>query len=58
MLQEEEAMFMDLRPYMNPSPFIVNPHTSLRRTFILFRSLGLRHLCVGTSAATKLSYPV
>jgi len=42
----ERSMTIDLRPYMNPSPYSV-PHTaSLARIFRLFRALGLRHLVV------------
>jgi chloride channel 7 len=43
---EERLMTIDLRPFMNPSPYSV-PHTaSLPRIFRLFRALGLRHLVV------------
>jgi chloride channel 7 len=42
----ERNYTIDLRPYMNPSPYSV-PHTaSLARIFRLFRALGMRHLVV------------
>lgn len=43
---DEEDCFVDLRPYMHASPFIVAPLTPLSRVYRLFRSMGLRHLCV------------
>ncbi|XP_030745389.1 H(+)/Cl(-) exchange transporter 7 [Sitophilus oryzae] len=42
--EEEKTYFIDLRPFMNPSPYTVLHSTSLSRTFRLFRGLGLRHL--------------
>lgn len=33
---------------MNPSPYSVNPDTSVPRLFQLFRAVGLRHLVVVT----------
>ncbi|XP_046656068.1 H(+)/Cl(-) exchange transporter 7-like isoform X1 [Daphnia pulicaria] len=44
--EEERASYLDLRPYMNPTPYTVPKHASLHRTFQLFRALGLRHLIV------------
>ena len=38
--------FMDLRPYMNPSPHRVPLEASLALMFQLFRGLGLRHILV------------
>ncbi|CAK1547079.1 unnamed protein product [Leptosia nina] len=35
---------IDLRPFMNPSPFMLPHRASLPRLFRLFRALGLRHL--------------
>ncbi|XP_041977945.1 H(+)/Cl(-) exchange transporter 7 [Aricia agestis] len=35
---------IDLRPYMNPSPYTLPHRASLPRLFRLFRALGLRHL--------------
>jgi CBS-domain-containing membrane protein len=37
---------MDLTPYMNPTPHIIQEQTPVPRAFRLFRSLGLRHLVV------------
>ncbi|KAJ8979965.1 hypothetical protein NQ317_013713 [Molorchus minor] len=41
---EEKTYFVDLRPFMNPSPFTILHSASLPRMFTLFRALGLRHL--------------
>jgi chloride channel 7 len=43
---EEMDLWMDLTPYMNPTPHIVQEQTPVPRAFRLFRSLGLRHLIV------------
>ncbi|XP_070580621.1 H(+)/Cl(-) exchange transporter 7-like [Ptychodera flava] len=37
---------IDLRPFMNPTPYTVSQNSSLPRIFHLFRGLGLRHLVV------------
>lgn len=37
---------VDLRPFINPSPYSVMACTALPRVFNLFRALGLRHLIV------------
>jgi chloride channel 7 len=37
---------LDLRPYINRSPFSVQPDFSLSVAFRLFRAMGLRHLVV------------
>lgn len=42
----ERAFWMDLRPYMDTGPPIVSATTSVHRTYTMFRTLGLRHLCV------------
>ncbi|XP_060522651.1 H(+)/Cl(-) exchange transporter 7 [Cylas formicarius] len=42
--EEEKTFYVDLRPFMNPSPYTVLHSTSLPRMFRLFRALGLRHL--------------
>lgn len=43
---EELSCTLDLRPFMNPSPYTVPLTSSLPRVFRLFRALGLRHLIV------------
>ncbi|RHY32271.1 hypothetical protein DYB32_002913 [Aphanomyces invadans] len=40
----ERDLWMDLTPYMNPTPNTVQDQTPVPRAFRLFRSLGLRHL--------------
>lgn len=42
--EEEKTYSIDLRPFMNPSPYTLLHSTSLPRMFRLFRALGLRHL--------------
>ncbi|KAJ7340243.1 H(+)/Cl(-) exchange transporter 7 [Desmophyllum pertusum] len=42
--QKERECYIDLRPFMNPSPYTVNENSSLLRVFKLFRALGLRHI--------------
>ncbi|BET01426.1 Chloride channel [Nesidiocoris tenuis] len=44
--EEEMDYTIDLRPYMNPSPYTVQDTASFPRVFRLFRALGLRHLIV------------
>lgn len=44
--QAERGMYVDLRPYLNPTPFTIHVHAPGERAFELFRSLGLRHLLV------------
>ncbi|GJP48152.1 hypothetical protein CLOM_g7429 [Closterium sp. NIES-68] len=43
---EEEGMFVDLHPYTNRSPYIVTENMGMQKAYLLFRNLGLRHLCV------------
>jgi CBS domain-containing protein len=43
---EEASSYLDLRPYLNPTPFTVHLHAPVERAFEMFRSLGLRHLVV------------
>lgn len=38
---------LDLRPFMQRTPFVVHGNASLARTYRLFRTLGLHHLFVG-----------
>ncbi|XP_038063620.1 H(+)/Cl(-) exchange transporter 7-like isoform X1 [Patiria miniata] len=42
----EKDCMIDLRQFMNPSPYTVSKEASLPRIFRLFRALGLRHLVV------------
>ncbi|CAL1545997.1 unnamed protein product [Lymnaea stagnalis] len=43
---EDKQCVMDLRPYMNQTPYTVSLNFSMPRVFRLFRGLGLRHLVV------------
>ncbi|KAL3779128.1 hypothetical protein HJC23_003112 [Cyclotella cryptica] len=38
--------WLDLRPYANTAPYTINETASIQRTYRLFRTLGLRFLCV------------
>ncbi|EFN52659.1 hypothetical protein CHLNCDRAFT_138594 [Chlorella variabilis] len=38
---------LDLRPFMQRAPFVVNEDASLGRGYRLFRTMGLRHMFVG-----------
>ena len=42
----ELEMFIDLKPYLNPSPYVVTEDASYAKLYTLFRTLGLRHLLV------------
>lgn len=44
--QEEKRMFLDLRPYLNPTPFTIHVHAPAERVLEMFKNLGLRHLVV------------
>ncbi|XP_060098955.1 chloride channel protein C-like [Heteronotia binoei] len=41
-----QQLVINLEPYINKSAVSVQAHFSLQRTYIIFRSLGLRHLTV------------
>ncbi|KAH7440920.1 hypothetical protein KP509_03G016200 [Ceratopteris richardii] len=43
---EEMALYIDLEPFVNPSPYIVPEDMSLTKVYNLFRQLGLRHVLV------------
>merc|ERR1712216_138071 len=43
---DEEGMYINLLPFVNPNPYVVQQHTSLGKVHSLFRGLGLRHLFV------------
>lgn len=44
--EEEMEMYVDLHPVTNTSPYTVVETMSLAKAAVLFRQLGLRHLCV------------
>ncbi|XP_070203542.1 H(+)/Cl(-) exchange transporter 7-like isoform X3 [Littorina saxatilis] len=44
--EDEKHCVLDFKPYMNRTPYTVNPDFSMPRVFRLFRGLGLRHLVV------------
>eukprot|EP00038_Savillea_parva_P026498 m.54657 g.54657 ORF g.54657 m.54657 type:complete len:832 (+) comp7545_c0_seq1:173-2668(+) len=43
---EHYHLWVNLRSYMNPSPYVVTQTSSLHRIFRLFRTMGLRHLAI------------
>ncbi|MED6193837.1 hypothetical protein PIB30_118961 [Stylosanthes scabra] len=43
---DDLEMYIDLAPFLNPSPYIVPEDMSLAKVYNLFRQLGLRHLFV------------
>ena len=45
-LPQEMSSFVDLRPYMNPTPYTVHACAPVARAFSLVRGLGLRHVAV------------
>lgn len=44
--EEEMSYHLDLSSYINPSPYTVYEKSTLSKVYLLFRSLGLRHLVV------------
>jgi len=44
---EERHMYIDLRPFMQRTPFLVHANASLSRAYRLFRTMGLHHVFVG-----------
>jgi len=42
----DPTLFLNLEPYLNPSPFVMRDESSLSRAFRLFRTMGLRHLVI------------
>lgn len=46
MRSSDRNCLLDLRPYANTAPYTVNETASIQRTYRLFRTLGLRFLCV------------
>ncbi|TDH74142.1 uncharacterized protein CCR75_002960 [Bremia lactucae] len=46
-LQEEDrALWVDLTPYMNQTPYVIQEEAPFVRAYRIFRSAGLRHLVV------------
>ncbi|KAF6154241.1 hypothetical protein GIB67_036459 [Kingdonia uniflora] len=43
---DDLEMYIDLAPYLNPSPYVVPEDMSLTKVYNLFRQLGLRHIFV------------
>eukprot|EP00054_Salpingoeca_dolichothecata_P002909 m.24465 g.24465 ORF g.24465 m.24465 type:complete len:784 (+) comp13387_c0_seq1:82-2433(+) len=41
-----DNVYMDVRPYMSPSILTIKPDCPLPRVFLIYRSLGLRHIPV------------
>ncbi|XP_076030012.1 chloride channel protein 7 isoform X4 [Oratosquilla oratoria] len=48
--EEDMNKTVDLKPFMNPSPYNIISCTALPRVFSLFRALGLRHLVICNDA--------
>jgi len=46
---QDRDKWIDLRPYANTSPYLIHESASVQKTYRLFRTLGLRHLCVVNS---------
>lgn len=46
MRESDRNCWLDLRPYANTAPYTVNETASIQRTYRLFRTMGLRFLCV------------
>jgi chloride channel 7 len=44
--EEDRALWVDLTPYMNQTPYVVQEEAPFVRAYRLFRSAGLRHLIV------------
>ncbi|EFJ22729.1 hypothetical protein SELMODRAFT_443196 [Selaginella moellendorffii] len=45
----KKVVALDLRPFMNRAPLTVRRECSAQRVYVIFRTLGLRHLCVTDS---------
>lgn len=43
---EDRDLFIDLLPYANKGSYTVQEHTAAMRCYLLFRTMGLRHLPV------------
>jgi len=42
----EMNCYLDIRPYMDTSPYAINASSSIQRCYRFFRTMGLRHLVV------------
>ena len=42
----ELQYWLDLRSYYDPNPFVISSGSSVQRAYRLFRTMGIRHLCV------------
>ena len=42
----DREKLVDLRPYVNTSPYTVHESASVRRAYTFFRSMAMRHLCI------------
>ncbi|XP_059649903.1 chloride channel protein CLC-d isoform X2 [Cornus florida] len=51
---DDLEMYIDLAPFVNPSPYIVSEDMSLTKVYNLFRQLGLRHIFVVPRASRVL----
>lgn len=59
--EEEMEMYVDLHPITNASPYTVVETMSLAKAAILFRQLGLRHMCIvpkGQGVSSSLSLEI
>ena len=46
MKEMQRGMVVDLRPYVNTSPYTLHESASVRKTYRLFTGMALRHLCI------------
>ena len=44
--ESDRLCWLDLRSFIDTTAHVINEHTSILRTYRMFRTLGLRHLCV------------
>ena len=43
---DQFLMFIDMRPYIDPAPHVLFEDATLKKSFTIFRTLGLRHLVI------------
>lgn len=46
--ESEMDHWLDLRPFMQRTPFVLQGNASMARAYRLFRTLGLHHMFVGS----------